>query len=279
MPGMTAASRTLMALPVLFALLAGVSATPASAVVGGTKTEPGRGTFVVALVDSREGRKTVAAGQFCAATAVRRDVIITAAHCVMDEDGIRAAPSDFRIFAGKVMPLRRGRLLRPKSILIHPSFNDGAGAVNADVAVIRLRAPLRDITPIGLAGPADAEASAPGAPLGLWGWGNRSTMGDNAPRQLHDGIVHRYSDARCDELYGRLFNAASQLCAGRTDGSVDACDGDSGGPLTATGANGRAVLIGVVSFGEGCGRPDFPTVYTKLFRYRTFLARALAPRR
>ncbi len=261
-------------------LAAGGLAAPAGAVVGGSRTAAERGNFLVALVDGTEGRRTVAAGQFCAATAVRPDALITAAHCLSDEDGARTDPSDLRLFAGHVLPLRKGKLVGVRSISTHPDFDDGAGEANADVGVIRLNAPLKGVTPIGLADPKDAAAAQPGAPLGLWGWGNRAAGdGQNFPRQLHDGTVLRYTDARCDDLYGRYFNPASQLCAGTPDGRVDACQGDSGGPLTATRPDGRLVLVGVVSYGEGCGRPEFPTVYTKLSRYRTYLAEALAPRR
>jgi secreted trypsin-like serine protease len=84
------------------------------------------------------------------------------------------------------------------------------------------------------------------------------------------------TDVRCDDLYGRFFNAASQLCAGRDDGSVDACQGDSGGPAVARRPDGTPVLAGIVSYGEGCGQPLFPTVYTKVERHLKFIARALA---
>ena len=179
-----------------------------------------------------------------------------------------------------MLPLRKGKLVGVRSISTHPDFDDGAGEANADVGVIRLRAPLKGVTPIGLAAPEDSPAWQPGMPLGLWGWGNRAGGdGQNFPRQLQDGTVQRYTDARCDDLYGRYFNPASQLCAGQPDGRVDACQGDSGGPLTATRPDGRIVLVGVVSFGEGCGRPEFPSVYTKLSRYRTYLSGALARRR
>ncbi len=260
-------------------LAAGALAAPAGAVVGGTKTASERGNFLVALIDSTEGHRTVAAGQFCGATAVRPDALITAAHCLSDESGARTDPSDLRLFAGHVLPLRKGKLVGVRSISVHPDFDDGAGEANADVGVIRLRAPLKGVTPIGLADPRDAAAAQPGASLGLWGWGNRAGGdGQNFPRQLHDGIVQRYTDGRCDDLYGRYFNPASQLCAGTPDGHVDACQGDSGGPLTAARPDGRLVLVGVVSYGEGCGQPEFPTVYTKLSRYRSYLAKALARR-
>lgn len=258
---------------------AGLAAAPAPAVVGGARTAPERGRFVVALVDAGS-RQTVAAGQYCAATVVRPDALVTAAHCLEDESGERASPRDIRVFATHVLPLRKGRLLGVRSITTHPDFDDGAGEANADVGVVRLRRPLAGVTPIALVGAGDATAWAPGAALGLWGWGNRAAgEGENFPRQLHDGVVQRYTDARCDDLYGRYFNAASQLCAGQLDGRVDACQGDSGGPLTATRADGATVLVGVVSYGQGCGRPEFPTVYTKLARFRGWLAGALAPRR
>lgn len=261
-------------------LLLGVFAAPAGAVVGGMETLPGRGAFVVALVDAESSRKTVAAGQFCAATVVAPDALVTAAHCLVDETGQRVSVRALRIHVGRVLPLRTGRLVTPRSVALHPDFDDGAGEANADVGVIRLRRPLRGVPRIPLAGRGDSGAWQPGLPLGLWGWGNRATgEGENFPRQLHDGVVQRYADARCDELYGRYFNAATQLCAGRLDGSVDACTGDSGGPLTATRPDGSLVLVGVVSYGEGCGKPEFPTVYTKLQRYRTWLARELGPRR
>lgn len=261
----------------LSALLALAAAAPAHAVVGGTQTTPGSGRFVVALVDVDDGAKTIAAHQYCAATLVRADVLVTAGHCLVDDGGFAMSTQTLRAYVGRVLPLRTGKLLRVRSVAVHPDFDDGAGETNGDVGVIRLREPVRGVEPIPLAAPGDAGASAPGMPLRVWGWGNRATGdGQNYPRQLQDGTVVRYTDARCDDLYGRYFNPASQLCAGRPDGSVDACEGDSGGPLTATRADGTLVLVGVVSYGEGCGKPEFPTVYTKLSRYRTFLAKALA---
>jgi len=239
----------------------------------------GEAPWIVALIDAEEGRRTVAAGQFCAATLVRPTVLITAAHCVQDEEGYAAEPDELRVFAGKVLPLRKGALRSVRRITVHPRFDDGAGQANADIAVLRLRRPMRGVPLVALPTPRDGGIWHAGAALTLYGWGNRSAgEGQNFPRQLHQGDVLRYTDARCDDLYGRFFNSASQLCAGRDDGSVDACQGDSGGPLIARRPDGTPVLAGIVSFGEGCGQPLFPTVYTKVERHRRFLARALARR-
>ena len=43
----------------------------------------------------------------------------------------------------------------------------------------------------------------------------------------------------------------------------DACQGDSGGPLVCSFDN-RAVLIGIVSHGSGCGEAGKPGIYAKI---------------
>jgi trypsin len=66
------------------------------------------------------------------------------------------------------------------------------------------------------------------------------------------------STRECQASIGKLFDSAAMLCAGTDHGGKDACQGDSGGPLLVDNK-----IVGVVSFGEGCGRAGRYGVYVR----------------
>lgn len=58
------------------------------------------------------------------------------------------------------------------------------------------------------------------------------------------------------------------FCAGLAQGGKDSCQGDSGGPIIDASTR---VLIGLVSWGEGCAAAGKPGVYTRIGAVRTFI--------
>jgi hypothetical protein len=71
------------------------------------------------------------------------------------------------------------------------------------------------------------------------------------------------SGTSCQDYYPSGSVLEDMFCAGDEDGGRDACNGDSGGPLVKQ-VNGTGVVLGVVSWGDGCGRADKPGVYSSV---------------
>ena len=62
------------------------------------------------------------------------------------------------------------------------------------------------------------------------------------------------------------------FCAGYKEGGVDACQGDSGGPIVSLSDDGKAAkLIGITSWGKGCGLANFYGVYAKIASVRNWI--------
>ncbi|HLL26043.1 MAG TPA: serine protease [Xanthobacteraceae bacterium] len=53
----------------------------------------------------------------------------------------------------------------------------------------------------------------------------------------------------------------------------DSCQGDSGGPLFMKAPDGKPVLVGIVSFGAGCGSATEPGIYTRVSKYVDWVKR------
>lgn len=122
----------------------------------------------------------------------------------------------------------------------------------------------------------NANASIPvdGDFLTTMGMGNTQEYNSSSkPNVLHhlDGL-HAINTDVCNgpDSYRGLVDDESMMCAGNMDGGVDACGGDSGGPLVGyypsddTSDDQRPVQVGVVSWGAGCGRKNYPSAYARV---------------
>ena len=93
------------------------------------------------------------------------------------------------------------------------------------------------------------------------GWGRLESRGSR-PDVLQEVEVETMTNRACARSHGDHKITNNMICAGSQ--GRDACKGDSGGPLAVMGQDGSYRQIGVVSWGEGCGTPGYPGVYTRV---------------
>nr|XP_024217648.1 trypsin-1 [Halyomorpha halys] len=110
------------------------------------------------------------------------------------------------------------------------------------------------------------------------GWGVKSPSkyrGSISP-VLQELKVPIMTNDECRESgYERSQITENMLCAGYKEGGKDSCQGDSGGPLVVK-EEDYHMIVGVVSWGQGCARPNFPGVYCRVNRYLPWILKYTA---
>jgi secreted trypsin-like serine protease len=209
-----------------------------------------------------------ALGHFCGGTLLNKRWVLTAAHCVAD---VAQTPEKIQIKADSEILSRGGIFLTAKRVVVHEKYEEGSeGDLKNDVALIEVSGDV----PSDIVVPALATSMIEQDLLGpngddpkdviVIGWGkNAFSRFGKISDHLHWTSVKMVRRMSCNapkSYNGRID--MSVYCAGREE--ADSCQGDSGGPLLATDRNREFVLIGVVSWGEGCGKDDKPGVYMRL---------------
>jgi secreted trypsin-like serine protease len=244
-----------MAIP----LVAAVPAASDGVVVGGFPVDVSASPWTVAL-SSRDRFGGMRSGQFCGGVVVGPSTVLTAAHCMGEEVLGSPRAGDVKVVAGRTdLYSDTGREIPVGEVWVNPAYDSSSNS--GDFAVLKLTEALPQSSVIGMAAVGDP-AYAPGTQATVYGWGD-TTGSSSYAHSLRAARMHVLSDRLCEVAYpgpvDGTYEAETMVCAGEVRGGRDACQGDSGGPLVAQGR-----LIGLVSWGTGCGRPGSPGVYTRV---------------
>ncbi len=147
-------------------------------------------------------------------------------------------------------------------IVKHPDWD--TDTMNSDYALVKLSGDSK-FAPITVN---DKELSGK-VDFVTAGWGATSEGSGSISKNLLKVTIPMVSKEDCGAAYPGAIND-SMICAGYPEGGKDSCQGDSGGPLV-TGAGAGRTLVGVVSWGEGCARPNKYGVYSKASAATTWI--------
>jgi hypothetical protein len=224
----------------LTGLALALAPVPALAVTGGKLSQDPDGIRrSVVLIESSQG-------EVCSGAVIGPDLILTAAHCVLQRAAYRVVGVDRRF---------RKRGVRVLAAALHPSFVAGTTPrtqPGIDLAILKLAEPLgpefRPLSPTTNYGLSEGEL------VDLAGFGLSAEAARGSARVLR---TTRLVSLGTLQAANRVVVVADERRLAETTGA-GACRGDSGGPILRGGPD-EYQLLGIVSWSSGALRSRTPT--------------------
>jgi len=253
-------------------------------VVGGDESDYAEWPWTVSLESNQSTRWFQ---HFCGAVLISRSLALTAAHCVefvrsSNMSNLRLRLGDHHRYHNKEPDghVERGLL----EIIIHPDFH--SKRLENDIALLKIAGGPLEYQPEMAGGPLEYQPNIlpiclpqhnndlAGLVGFITGWGANKS-GGQASLVLNEASLPILSNVDCILMFlksGKKHWISERfVCAGSAKGGKDACDGDSGGPLVIKGEEERWQLVGISSWGNGCGARNRPGVYTRITKFQSWI--------
>lgn len=261
-------------------------------IVGGKPAPDGKYPYQVRLYSSLQDDKG-----YCGGSIIAPQWILTAGHCVVaDNDLTENLQAVETVFVGygstdRTMTTK----IEAEEIVVHPRYLDHALAGGGDIALIKLKTPIEDSVAVEFAREdTEKKLLTRGVKVTVTGWGaiwdpedkeviellakinpqHDITEKLNFPKKLYAADIHVMDREECRSVYEplQLTIADSEICAMKPRSASNSCYGDSGGPLVVLAEDPkRFVQVGVVSWGDRCGRAGNPNVFARVASFSDWI--------
>jgi len=215
--------------------------------------------------------KTSGGTSMCGGTLIKRNVVLTAAHCTTTLIG-----SNYQIYLGahdRTKLTATGVFRTTVSrVIVHSGYS--SRTMQNDIAILILSQPAPLSARIQIACLPSLSSTFPSSNIDSWivGWGTTSSQGSTSPLLRNAKIQVLNPTTACSRYSPTYWTL--QVCAGLTTGGKDTCQGDSGGPLYVSGTIGgktKYIHAGITSYGIGCALKDYPGIYTRTAAYISWI--------
>ncbi|XP_024069242.1 mast cell protease 1A-like [Terrapene carolina triunguis] len=227
-------------------------------IIGGNVSSPHSRPYMAYLEVSMGPVNT----QTCGGLLVKKDFVLTAAHCSCIAGNITVILGAHNVHE----PEETQQRLRVRHIIPHPEFT--RDPFTNDLLLLQLEKKVEVTKEVKLLRLPSAHSTPKAEEKCLVaGWGLTSPNAFMPPSTLHEVQVQVLDEDTCTMFYPG-YEHASMLCAGRPFQRGSAYMGDSGGPLVCNG-----VPQGIVSYGRVDGSP--PAIYTRLTKFVPWIRRQM----